>query len=518
MKGTKYVSILNDVVGPIMRGPSSSHTAGSHRIGSTVRSLLGDEPSRVKLTVDPAGSMAPTLIQLGVDTAFVSGAMGWSMLDERYTSALERAIESGVRFEFEVGNLMHSDHPNAMWIEAVGKNAGRVVTGAESIGGGLIRVTHVDSWSVHVTGEYHEVLVEIAADGSAAVESILAGQQSFDFTRQDDNTQSVLFHVRSKSSFGKELLDRLRDADGVDFVRHLQPLYHVKCGTGLFSNADEMVVEAESRGKSLGKIALAHEAELLTKSEEEILEEIEQRLEVMEESIRFGLDDRVSDMMLLKPTARQVLESEASGSVAIGGLTTRAAARAMAVMHACNSRAVVCAAPTGGSAGVIPGVICSLIEERELDRKKAALALLAAGAVGSVVASRATFAAETAGCQVEIGAAGAMAAAAVVEVAGGSPRQAADAAAISLQNTMGSVCDPVHGTCEIPCHTRNAVAASNACVCADLVLGGYRNPVPLDDSVDASFEVGKALPRELRCTAAGGLAVTPSAQAIERLR
>jgi L-serine dehydratase len=80
------------------------------------------------------------------------------------------------------------------------------------------------------------------------------------------------------------------------------------------------------------------------------------------------------------------------------------------------------------------------------------------------------------------------------------------------------VCDPVHGTCEVPCHTRNAVAASSAFVCADLVLGGYENPVPLDDSIDASFAVGKALPRELRCTAAGGLSIAPSALAMKRLR
>jgi L-serine dehydratase len=119
---------------------------------------------------------------------------------------------------------------------------------------------------------------------------------------------------------------------------------------------------------------------------------------------------------------------------------------------------------------------------------------------------------------VEIGVAGAMAAAAVVEAVGGTARQAADAAAVSLQNTMGSVCDPVQGTCEIPCHTRNAVAASSAFTCADLVLGGYKNHIPLDETIDASYAVGKALPRELRCTAAGGLAVTPSALSLPRLR
>jgi L-serine dehydratase len=140
---------------------------------------------------------------------------------------------------------------------------------------------------------------------------------------------------------------------------------------------------------------------------------------------------------------------------------------------------------------------------------------MAAGAVGVVVALRATFAAEVAGCQVEIGAAGAMAAAAVVDAVGGSAAQACHAAAIAFQNTMGLVCDPVQGVVEIPCHTRNAVAAANAFLCADLVLGGYGNPVPLDETLDAVYAVGRMLPSELRCTAKGGLALAPSAIAMK---
>ena len=150
----------------------------------------------------------------------------------------------------------------------------------------------------------------------------------------------------------------------------------------------------------------------------------------------------------------------------------------MAVLHVTNSRGIVCAAPTGGSAGVIPGVVVTLAQERKAPDRGIALGLLAASAVGVVFARRATFAAEVAGCQVEIGAAGAMAAAAVVEMAGGRAGQAMDAAAVALQNTMGSVCDLVQGMCEIPCHTRNAAAAASAFVCADLVLGGYRISSP----------------------------------------
>ena len=115
----------------------------------------------------------------------------------------------------------------------------------------------------------------------------------------------------------------------------------------------------------------------------------------------------------------------------------------------------------------------------------------------------------------EIGAAGAMAAAAVVDAMGGSAAQACQAAAVAFQNTMGLVCDPVQGVVEIPCHTRNAVAAANAFLCADLVLGGYRNPVPLDETLDAVYAVGRMLPSELRCTAKGGLALAPSARCMK---
>jgi L-serine dehydratase len=268
----------------------------------------------------------------------------------------------------------------------------------------------------------------------------------------------------------------------------------------------------------LGEIALAYEAELLGLPEEAILVEVRNRFATMQAAVHQGLAKDLPPMQLLQPSARQVFQAEAAGRLPTGGLHTRAAARAMAVMHVNGGMGVVCAAPTAGAAGTIPGVLVTLNEDRGLGERETALALLAASAVGVVTASRATFAAEVAGCQVEIGAAGAMATAAVVEAGGGSAQQATDAAAIAYQNTMGSVCDLVQGIVEIPCHTRNAVAASSAFVCADLILGGYANPIDLDQTIDAVYSVGKMLPRELKVTALGGLALAPSAQALPNLR
>ena len=238
----------------------------------------------------------------------------------------------------------------------------------------------------------------------------------------------------------------------------------------------------------------------------------------MRAAVHDGLGSDLAPMQLLQHRAADIFAAEAAGKTAVGGLHTRAAARALAAMQVNCGMGVVCSAPTAGSAGVLPAVLTTLIEEKKASDEAIARALLAAGAIGVIVAERATFAAETAGCQVEIGAAGAMAAAAVVDFAQGTAAQAADAAAISFQNTMGSVCDLVQGIVEIPCHTRNAAAASSAFVCADMILGGYENPIPLDDTIDAVFAVGKALPRELKVTALGGLAATPSARRLKRLR
>lgn len=223
-------------------------------------------------------------------------------------------------------------------------------------------------------------------------------------------------------------------------------------------------------------------------------------------------------MQLLTPTAGEIMESEKNGRLFTGGLHTRAATRALAVMHVNSSMGVVCAAPTGGAAGTLPGVFTTLVEEKGLGKERIAHAMFAASAIGLILSTKGTFAAEVAGCQVEIGAAGAMGAAAVVEAAGGTAEEASNAAAIAFQNTMGSVCDLVQGMVEIPCHTRNALAASSAFVCADLVMGGYINPIPLDETIDAVMSVGKMLPRELRCTALGGIALAPSALSLKNLK
>jgi L-serine dehydratase len=514
-----FISIFNDVLGPVMRGPSSSHTAGSYQIGRIARSLVGEEPAAAVFSFDPEGSYAKTFKQQGADLGFAAGLMGWPITDQRFPQALEAAARSGMRIAFQIGPLPGADHPNTVLIELTGRQGRRLQALAQSVGGGLIVFRQVEDWEVELTGKTHDLLVECEETAVPRVEALAKSGTGFEgLTVSAARRGKMMVHIWGSVAPGEKALRQIRSLSGVMRVWSAPPVFYVQRAEPLFSSAAGMADRAKSRRTSLGRVALEYESRLLGFSEKEAKEEMLRRWDIMTAAIERGLSERDLSLSLLRPSAGRIFNNEAAGNLALGGPGTRAAARALAVLHVSNSGGVVCAAPTGASSGVIPGVIATLVETKKLSSEQIALALFAASAVGLVIAGRATFAAEVAGCQVEIGAAGAMAAAATVEAMGGSAESALDAAAVSLQNSMGSVCDLVQGLCEIPCHTRNAVAATSALVCADLVLGGYVNPVPLDETVDAVFAVGKMLPRELRCTSLGGLAVTPSAQALQRLK
>jgi L-serine dehydratase len=511
----KSISIFNHVLGPVMRGPSSSHTAGGYHLGCMARTLLGDVPRTARLAFDPDGSYARTYDVQGADRAFAMGFMGRPLTEPSFFTALPDAANAGLALSFDIRPLERPDHPNTveMMLTAPDGRVLRVV--GRSIGGGEVEITWIDGWPVCFNGSSWESLVETTPDrvdaciAAAGADGCAIGRPAI--LRRDDGLSAavVASRTRSWSNAARAEVQALGAR-----ILESAPVYFVQAGPMSFTSAAELVALAEREGWSLGEVALDYEASLLGISPGAVLDEILRRYDVMANSVEAGLSPEFDGLQLLAPTAGGIFRAEAEGRLSVRSLHTRAAARAMAVMHVDGAMGVVCAAPTGGSAGTIPGALVTLAEERGLDRTRIARALLAAGAIGVVVAQRATFAAEVAGCQVEIGAAGAMAAAAIVDASGGSAREACHAAAIGFQNTMGLVCDPVQGMVEIPCHTRNAVAASSAFVVADLVLGGYMNPIPLDETIDAVYAVGRAMSSDLLCTARGGLAVTPSALAL----
>ena len=502
-------SILNNVIGPVMPGSSSSHTAGPYHIAKMCRSMTGELPVRVIYTFEPGSSLAEVYREQGSDLALVMGMLNLPLTDKRFKRALELCAEFGVEVEFTSKRFAEACHPNSILITAELAGGGVFTAVADSTGGGGVLFRYVNGWPVTMTGDSYCVAAE-SEDSSAGEELARFGEVS----RESKDGKSFFLLTASKP-VDCAVIEKLRMSARVWCCA---PVFYPVRGERLFTSGAEMADFAQAHGLSLGEAALEYESALLGVSKDTLNEEMDSRLKVMEAAVVLGLSDESPDMFLLRPTARKIMEAERAGRLALGGVHMRAAARAMAAMQVNSGQGIVCAAPTGGSAGVMPGVLVTMLEDMKIPRKDVVRAMWAAGAVGWVLSTRGTFAAEVCGCQVEIGAAGAMAAAAVAEAAGGSPRQCLDAGAIMFQNAMGLVCDLVQALVEIPCHTRNGSFASQAFICADMILGGYENAVGIDDTVDAVCSTGRMMKPELRCTSLGGMAVTPSALAMKRLR
>lgn len=504
-------SILNDVIGPVMRGPSSSHTAGSFRIATIARQLFGQKPSSAKFIFDHDGSFAKVFRQQSSDAGFAAGLLGIPMTDPRFTKSLEEARRTDLKLEFIVESLLYSDHPNMVEIQLMSENS-EVILAGKSIGGGAFVITKLNDWDINITGSAYEILIEMSESKVNEVKNILQTENKTKVPIFEQKKNGLVFiHSKHPNPITNESLTNIRTIPGVKGLWRSSPILYIIKGEPLFNDAKTLITKAKHDDKSLGQMGLEYESRLLGLDHETILKEVNRRFDIMVDSVEQGLSDKPLKPVLIEPTARKIYLAEAQGKLFSGGYHTRAAVRAMAVAHTNAGSGVICAAPTAGSAGSLPGVLTTLLEDHGISRDKIIMGLMAASTIGVIFVNRATFAAEVCGCQAEIGIASAMAAAAIVDIAGGTVEQACDTAAISLQNTMGSVCDLVAGLVEIPCHTRTAVGASSAFICADLIMGGYMNPIPLDETIDASYQSGRMLPMELRCTALGGLAQTPSA-------
>lgn len=276
-----------------------------------------------------------------------------------------------------------------------------------------------------------------------------------------------------------------------------------------YESIQELIEQAQSQNITIGELILKDQAETLEISEDEVLERMDSELKVMEESAQTGMcKDIKSTSGLTGGDAYRLDAYNKSKGALAGDFCTKAMSTAIAVAECNASMGRIVAAPTAGSCGILPAAILTMMSEKKIDRRKACLGLLTAGGVGMVIANVASIAGATGGCQAECGSAAAMAAAALVELSGGTPEMAGNAMAISIKNQLGLVCDPVAGLVEVPCIKRNAGSIMCAIMAADLALAGVKSVIPIDEVISAMNEVGATLPCALRETAQGGLATT----------
>lgn len=273
--------------------------------------------------------------------------------------------------------------------------------------------------------------------------------------------------------------------------------------------------EAEAQGQSMQDFLLAYNMRQLECSQEELLEKMQGMLQVMEESIAFGLTGVRSHSGLTGGDAKKLQNSAAQAGFCdlLGEKSRDAVIFAMAVGECNAAMGRIVAAPTAGASGVLPGVFFSLKKHCHLSDDVLARGLIVAGGIGLVIADRASLSGAMGGCQAECGSAAAMAAGAAVAMLGGTPAQVGTAVAIVFKNILGLVCDPVAGLVEVPCIKRNGSCALQALAAAELALSGISSFIPADEAIDAMKSVGDSLPCALRETAGGGMAATPAALA-----
>lgn len=282
-------------------------------------------------------------------------------------------------------------------------------------------------------------------------------------------------------------------------------------------NGKELIEECEKNKIFIWEYAIKEEIEHSESNEEAVWNKMRESLNVMKESAIYGLEHSVKSIGgLIGGDACKLNEYDKKNISLTGNVMVMAMARAVSCSEVNATMGRVVAAPTAGSCGIIPGTIITAAEKLNKGEDDMIKALFTASAIGNIIAQNASLSGAEAGCQAECGSASAMAAGAVVEMMGGTPRMALDAGSIVIKNILGLVCDPIAGLVEEPCAKRNMAGAVSALTTVDMVMAGVRSIIPFDEVVDAMYKVGKALPTSLRETALGGIAITETALKLQK--
>ena len=278
-----------------------------------------------------------------------------------------------------------------------------------------------------------------------------------------------------------------------------------------FNSGKALIELCRKEQLPISSIMKKREAKYKEVTEEECDKKMYVALEIMKNSVHEALDHPVKSVGgLIGGEGAKIRQHRRDGKAICGEVLSRAIVHSMAVLELNASMGVIVAAPTAGSSGVVPGLLLALQEVYGFTDEEILNSLYTAGAVGYLMMRNASVAGAEAGCQAEVGAASAMAAAAAVELFGGTPEQCLDSASTALSNLLGLVCDPIAGLVEAPCQSRNAIGVANALTCAEIALSGVKQLIPFDEMVECMYRVGRRIPFELRETALGGCAATPT--------
>jgi L-serine dehydratase len=502
-----------------MRGPSSSHTAAAHRIGTIIRQLCTNSLSKVRVEFDKYGALATTYLSQGSAMGLAGGLLGIDIIDQRLIQYEQILKEKNLEIEYVV-NDNKADHPstyNVFFNNGI-KSDFQLI--AISTGGGMFEIKSIEGFEVSIKGDYFESLFLFSSlsinDKTDLEEKIQKKYNSAKIYFGRDNRNNILLNVKNRESIFSDINALIGCRNDILWKYDISPVLPVLSGNNNplpFRNYSEMMDFAKDKNISLAELAVQYESARSGLSTSEVFSKMKDLVIITKNSISEGLNGTSYNDRILGQQSHLIKQAEKAGKL-FPSANNSIIAFTSALMEVKSSMGIIIAAPTAGSCGVLGGAIMGANGELNADLDNFTKAFLAAGLIGVFIAAEYTFSAEEGGCQVECGAASSMAAAGLVELMGGSHIQAVNAASMALQNLLGLICDPVGCRVEVPCLGKNILGATNALNAANMTLAGFNHLIPLNEVIDAMKAVGSSLHSSLRCTGLGGLAQTPKGKEI----
>ena len=518
---TAYPEFFNDVFGPVMQPGSSSHFAGPCRLGLLAGRLLGEPPTRIRILLDEKGSFAGTFGIMAEDRAMVGGVLGFEPDDERLFRAFELAEANGAEVSFEFGEITESSHPNAVKFMLTGAGGRSAELVGDSTGGGMVATVAFNGFPLRTIGDSYILLVadaesRIGDEQLAALEPELPDLLESHEVRVDGRgvLRAYMLAVEPDVAALNGLLTAGLSGVSVSVLAPLLPVVsQLDRKPQLFDSMTRWREIAGREGRPLWEVAVQYEMDASGWPKPWIIDRMRLLAGLMRRQTRAVYEEDLDvPTSPFKPDfAGRWAEHAASGRAVTDGVTAETIRWAYGAGSGIPG-VVVVPGPMGGGAGYIYAAMSAVQDARGFSDDDLLRGLFVAAGIGAISYTRSAPTGEVTGCAGETGTCGAMAAAAIVEMAGGTPEQVENAASLALQAFTGMPCDPMPGGLCQPCRSRILAATCAAHVFADLAMAGHEAVLPLHEAIDVADGIGRGLPPELLCTSAGGACAAPAAQ------
>ncbi len=507
------ITSIFDVIGPVMVGPSSSHTAGAVKIGLVANQILGEAPKIVKITL--FGSFAKTGKGHGTDKAILAGLLGLKPEDKRISQIKTLAKQKNIDYSIEFADdTDESLHPNTVKIELNSDND-KLEIWASSLGAGKVEVWKINDFRCSIDGTAPAVLIwHRDMPGIIGKVATILGENKINIGRFHSSRiipgGSALITAIVDQLPNEEILKHISRIDGITEIKLIKPADTPK-PENKFIIPRELLEKKHSADELVDNI-LTLESKTTCSSKEDIKSRLKQLLEIMHESLAEGRNDHSLSSSNLVGTEHTIWAKFIGNDRNILNTVLNDVIRDALALASYNAKmGRIVSLPTAGACGIVPSTLINIAKHNNITEDTLIDGLLIAGFIGAIIGTYGSLSGAECGCQAECGSAAAMAAGGVCAMFGCDSEVIYNAAALALKNHLGLTCDPVCGLVEVPCVKRNAFSAISAVVSAQLAMSGIKSIIPFREVVDVMYKTGKMISPALRESAEAGLAKTPTA-------